>query len=225
MERIAEAKADLKAAIIAQGVPVPDSTKIDGYAYLVSRISGGGGSELPPGYTRKDWIRGDGNSFINTLVSGNCTWRIVVQAESGQTSRFFIGHSTSIPCFLGILSNGKIGFAANSGQYSNNTSSSAKVDCFVNFRAAGANGAVNNDIVSRTDSATRTEPYYLFTRSSGSNCIIAKLWVADCIKDMALAFHGIPCVRDSDGEVGLYDTVSETFLVNTGTGTFTAGND
>ena len=42
--------------------------------------------------------------------------------------------------------------------------------------------------------------------------------------DAVLAFNGIPCKRDSDGIVGLYDTVSETFKTNAmDTNTLVAG--
>ena len=35
----------------------------------------------------------------------------------------------------------------------------------------------------------------------------------------------IPCYRKSDGEIGMYDTVSKTFYTNAGTGTFLKGAD
>ena len=35
----------------------------------------------------------------------------------------------------------------------------------------------------------------------------------------------IPCYRKSDGEIGMYDTVSKTFYTNSGTGTFLKGDD
>lgn len=38
-------------------------------------------------------------------------------------------------------------------------------------------------------------------------------------------FDMIPCYRMSDGEIGMYDLVSNTFFTNAGTGTFTKGAD
>jgi len=38
-------------------------------------------------------------------------------------------------------------------------------------------------------------------------------------------FDMIPCYRVSDGEIGMYDLVSNTFFTNAGTGTFTKGAD
>ncbi len=50
-----------------------------------------------------------------------------------------------------------------------------------------------------------------------------KIWSFEIIKDGVGAFNGIPARRDSDGELGMYDTVSGTFFTNSGTGTFIAG--
>ena len=36
-------------------------------------------------------------------------------------------------------------------------------------------------------------------------------------------FNGIPCYRKFDGEIGIYDLVTDTFLTNQGTGTFLKG--
>lgn len=38
-------------------------------------------------------------------------------------------------------------------------------------------------------------------------------------------FNLLPCYRKSDGIIGMYDTISNTFFTNTGTGTFTKGAD
>ena len=35
----------------------------------------------------------------------------------------------------------------------------------------------------------------------------------------------VPCYRKSDNEIGMYDTVTQTFYTNSGTGTFTKGQD
>ena len=38
-----------------------------------------------------------------------------------------------------------------------------------------------------------------------------------------VVFNGIPARRDNDGVLGMYDTISNTFKTNSGTGTFVAG--
>jgi len=50
------------------------------------------------------------------------------------------------------------------------------------------------------------------------------VWYIQLIDDNGLyLFNGIPARRDSDGEIGMYDTVSNTFFTNAGTGEFIAG--
>lgn len=56
--------------------------------------------------------------------------------------------------------------------------------------------------------------------SGGSGCRIYYLkfyYQDELIKDF------VPCYRKSDGEVGMYERISKTFLTNQGTGQFTAG--
>lgn len=45
-----------------------------------------------------------------------------------------------------------------------------------------------------------------------------KIWLDDNLR-----FNGIPARRDSDGEIGMYDTVTNTFFTNSGTGEFIGG--
>ena len=67
----------------------------------------------------------------------------------------------------------------------------------------------------------------LFNRSitnpNTSRNIGAKVY-AFYIKDSgALVCNFIPAKRNSDGVIGMYDTVTETFFTNSGTGEFIAG--
>jgi len=51
---------------------------------------------------------------------------------------------------------------------------------------------------------------------------VYNLWVKSNT-DGSLIFNGIPCRRNSDNVLGMYDTVSGTFFTNAGTGEFIAG--
>ena len=54
-------------------------------------------------------------------------------------------------------------------------------------------------------------------------------WFPASVKIFSLTSDGIidlvPCYRKSDGEIGMYDLVSNTFFTNQGTGTFLKGAD
>ena len=59
-----------------------------------------------------------------------------------------------------------------------------------------------------------------FTQFAKARCYGVKISSAD-----NLLGDFIPCYRKSDGEIGMYDTVSKTFYTNAGTGTFLKGAD
>ena len=63
-----------------------------------------------------------------------------------------------------------------------------------------------------------SKSFGLFTRVK---CYGVKVWDGE----NKLLGNFIPCYRKSDGEIGMYDTVSKTFYTNAGTGTFLKGAD
>ena len=67
----------------------------------------------------------------------------------------------------------------------------------------------------------------LFARYRGytDNRSQIKLYSLQRYKQGVLTLNLVPCYRVSDGVIGLYDTVSETFFTNAGTGTFSKGSD
>ena len=69
--------------------------------------------------------------------------------------------------------------------------------------------------VNAGSSGTRNAPYYF------SNCSLYEYF--RIYNGETLVAEFIPAKRKSDGEVGLFETVSETFFTNQGTGSFTYG--
>ena len=68
---------------------------------------------------------------------------------------------------------------------------------------------------------------YLFARNNNGtvgNFVEGRIYQFKAIQDGVLACKLIPCKRNSDNVLGMYDTVTGTFLTNAGTGTFTAGS-
>lgn len=49
----------------------------------------------------------------------------------------------------------------------------------------------------------------------------------DCLIKVGdnILFNGIPCYRKSDNVIGMYDLVSKTFIINSGSGTLEKGDD
>ena len=53
----------------------------------------------------------------------------------------------------------------------------------------------------------------------------AKVYYIKVTKNNELVFEGIPCYRESDGEAGLFDLVSQKFMGNLGTGSVVRGKE
>lgn len=68
---------------------------------------------------------------------------------------------------------------------------------------------------------------FCWHRSTGAEYINkgARIYYLKAYNGDNLALNLIPCYRKSDNEIGMYDTVSQTFYTNQGIGTFTKGDD
>ena len=70
-----------------------------------------------------------------------------------------------------------------------------------------------------------TQPKYLLAYRNGNYIAKAKLYGFSVYFEGNEVLHLVPCYRINDGTIGLYDTVSNVFLTNAGTGTFIKGAD
>lgn len=71
LQRIIDAKADIRAAIIAKGVAVDLLDKIDAYAAKIALISGGGGGTINgkvTGVTECEWVHQDCYVVLNNKL-------------------------------------------------------------------------------------------------------------------------------------------------------------
>lgn len=216
----------IASAISAKGVTVPSGSGYDDYATLIASIETGGGSgdpELPSGYTRKTYIYSNGSAFIKTGITGAANWILTVQADSGQTAKFFMGQGSSGGQYFGILSNGYIGISTSSTQHVTAVSASSKFNAAVLFGIDRTAATINQYGLYRNGAVTRTGEYALLALStSGGSGLASKLWVADCWQGTEMVFHGVPCKRNLDNKVGLYDTVSGSFFPSDSSTDFTS---
>lgn len=221
------ASSDIASAIAAKGVTVPSGSGFDDYASLIASIpqegGGGGSSILPTGYTQKDWIHGNANAYINTGISGACSWHLRVQVDSG-TGSAIISHGTSSGMYFLVNSQSKLGYSINSGQYVDSLSPFAKVDLLLDWPSSVTSGSVSGYYISRSGAITRSGNFLLLTRSSSHTPIKAKIWKAECYKNGACVFNGIPCLNSSN-VAGLYDLISGSFFQSVTSSPLTAGND
>ena len=98
-----------------------------------------------------------------------------------------------------------------------------------NYRGDDASRYMVIDDVTITQGAqtnTGENPYCIYKLSpisSTYNSFWGKLYELQIYENNVLKINYIPCIRLSDNEIGLYDTVNEDFITNAGTGSFVSG--
>ena len=200
------------------------------------------------GYTQLEYIESTGTQWIDTeyvmtsghfsTFNGNIMW-----TQSNGTANFFYGYRSvnsaeyrgNMRTFFvyGQSAGGPAGrLAIRYGVQVDNSSSTISQNKKYNISFDGTNLKVDGETfiyLSNTYTPAVYRNMYLFY----CNCTgyysadVAKfsgrIYNWQIFEDGVLVRDFIPAMRNSDGEVGLYDTVSKQFFTNAGTGEFIAG--
>ena len=196
---------------------------------------------LPDEYQEVEWIGNNGTQYIKTNyfpstdnVDITCSYMFTqrqfgdgmicgiqgsssaqtLQVEFYNHSAWYVGVGRSN--FRNVLNN--VGATLNTKYelHANNTALT------IDGQSVGVNTIRNNSWFPR--------PLSIFAWATGYNeaalinkgCNIYQLTIKENNNVVA---DFIPCYRKSDGEIGMYDTISKTFYTNSGTGTFLKGDD
>ena len=195
---------------------------------------------LPDGYTEVEYIQSTGTQYLDTGISAptgfSCEITIAFD-QIGQMKGIIGSHDVAAPYnrnYLAItVSNGwEIGAFDNATYGAGQITQGTKYDVkFCNVSGnieLVINGTDMNAQQFATSTARSAESVYVLALNYESNTlpVAAKLYGAK-VKAGASgewAVNLVPCVRNSDGAVGMFDTVNNVFLGNIGTGSFIAGN-
>lgn len=186
---------------------------------------------LPSGYTQVDYLQSDGNQYINTGFNPNNNTSLEIKASNitlvdflalfgsrtGATNQFwnYAGANGGIISRYGTLSY----------QYATITNSQT-------FKLKQDKNQIyfNDSLIysHATQTFTSTYPVFLFgvndtgTKTYGMSGRIyyTKIW-----DNGILVRYMIPCKRNSDNVLGMYDIVNNIFYGNAGTGVFTTGTN
>lgn len=221
-----------------KGATMPQVQNSDNLSSTIASIeTGGGGSSarLPSTYQEVTYIQSSGTQYFNTgfYANGNSGYKF--KFNNGETSGVLFGAYNS------AWTNG-------SGYYHNNSSSQYEYfHYWANVAIFALRGSPINtyeydiekgSIYSPTGSAIYTSgdktftinyPTYLLAGNwGGTNAeqpLSCRLYYFQILDNGILVHDYVPCYRKSDGEIGLYDLINNTFLTNAGTGTFGKGED
>lgn len=201
-------------------------------------------SILPTGYTALEYIESTGTQYIDTGVNntGSIGFETDIQVNVyGEIERGVFGTSASLEPNHYVFqvhvnttdANGLLLYMRKGGpdhlEFANPS--------VTGFHKYAYN--VNNDDKAYRDntyigtiehiSVAINYPFYLFARdvsgllkdNSGSSITMKYFKI---YRDGEMVRNFIPARRDSDGEIGMYDMVTNTFFTNAGTGEFIAGS-
>lgn len=189
---------------------------------------------LPEGYVKCPWVDSSGSQWVNTEYTADCTDKVETKIRFFDVSpnnylAVFCARNNGAT-FTCLKNNGNVfRFDRNTGTGDHGASSFkpvAFVDYAITMDANTRDCTVNGSSVATcgtTGNFTVGSPFVLFAAHQGlqdmtfmSSMRLYYFRVLD--KDGCLRADLVPCRRNSDGKVGLYDLVNDKFLVNGGTG-------
>lgn len=189
---------------------------------------------LPSGYTQVDYIESTGTQYIDTNYYGNLNTEIKAKAITTiSTNRQLFGditdNSKGISCNISISSNqtSRFGSKSVSLNFQNYISLNTIFDITENKNGIYVNGT-QVATFNETTSFNTEKTLFLLNRNgsivSTTNAWIGKLYFCKIYDNGVLVRDFIPCYRNSDNVIGLYDLVNDVFYTNQGSGAFTCGS-
>ena len=188
------------------------------------------GSPLPYGYTQLEYVGFTATQTIDTGISG---------LDTGNWEIYTKWMMTGTPANYGKVVSAYTNEASNTYRIIAAGTSSTTYYINGNSKAQGSRtvdlalnqiheGLIENGSVT-IDGTVYNTPTQGNSISGSSTILFSKIYgqiySSWAKKDGVYEYNVIPARRNSDGVVGMYDTVSGTFFTNSGTGTFTAGAD
>ena len=196
-------------------------------------------SKLPSGYTQVDYIESSGTQYIDTGVNADINLDVKIDmqytdinASNNDTNFGALSHVGNSYTRYHINKTGG-GFLQAFVLSSSNSLSIASYNVLRHsyyIKARERKLYYDNQELSLPESL-QTDTllnFWLFGRNSNESNLIfynsSKLYSCQMYYNDILVRDFIPCYRNSDNEVGLYDLVNKIFYTNQGTGTFTYGS-
>lgn len=189
-------------------------------------------SGLPLGYTKLDYIEATSTQYINTgiMANDNTDIGIVASGITTPSAQIFVAGASSGSGFTTLRI---VKFSADElvGVSNGATKILSNSIGVTKFKAELINKTFYLDGVSFGSFTNTINPEYtleLFrgkygTEASAIYYSAFKCHSAYVKQNGVLVLNLVPAKRNSDNVLGMYDTVTDTFFTNAGTGTFTAG--
>lgn len=178
---------------------------------------------LPSGYKRLQYIKSNGDAYINTKYNANANTKIVLDCEITYASAWIM--------ILGSYDAGSYfswwadGSNALRPYYGSSNATLTGQTGRIKLTADKNVWSVNDNSHTFTAATiSASSPIYIGSINNGGDYDNAELIIYGCeaSENENPVFRYLPCETDS-GEIGLWDDVAGTFEGSAGTGTFEAG--
>ena len=224
--------------MIAEGVPPITVLNALEKVLLGYRIYGNSKQgELPSEYTQLEYIESTGTQYINTGITATNNTGMSIKycyTASGPAgiSGIFKSAAPRQDVFFISTSNGQtssnIFFAHRGATFTTSTSITLNTDytCEINYLNSGKVYFDNTLLGNVGSNNVYNETIPLFARysvgSSSYSISNSRIYYVEFSEGTVITHKFIPA-KDINGVVGMYDTITDTFHTNAGTGTFTEG--
>ena len=207
---------------------------------MMQRAESGG---LPSGYQQVEYIQTSGQQHVKTdysiVQNDEIDCICMATSASGDGSKAIWSAGTGTYQSIALLSNNRTlyfkNFASGNAPRLDLTSASninnIKIRYYTNSGVLTVYNVTSDALIGTVTSQYEepidgTNKLYIFQRANESNSHFrGNLYSFKITNNGTTKMDLIPCYRISDSVVGMYDTVSQTFLTNAGSGTFSKGND
>ena len=188
---------------------------------------------LPSEYQEVEWISTDANStanaYINTGVQTSEDLRFTVDFQANRVNgRYIMGCYHNDDASFYLYYGAGVTFQTAFGTKWANTSLKSDSDrhkLIYEFANGYLNVTHNGDAILTKQADFSTPQTIYVVGVVDKEKTSSKTYSVTMSKNGTLIQNLIPCYRLSDQEPGMYDTVTNTFFTNSGTGTFLVGND
>lgn len=182
-----------------------------------------GGVEVPDGYTQLEYVETDGQSYIDTGVPARGNYDVSCDFMfTGQTNLmtpFGSCETTSSRAYIFVYNLKEGVWFYDQTTYRGNTSMSVGTRYTVSI-IAGCPYINGNKLLSVTQSWFVSQyTYYIMSynsKGSPGNLTQGRIYAFSVTDGSGPKANMVPAKRDSDGAVGMYDTVRDTFIQGTG---------
>lgn len=191
-------------------------------------------TRLPRLYTEVEYIESTGEEYIDIGITGTNNTKVDIEFQATGTKFLPFGarSAASSDCFAiwassaTVGSNIRIGFNGTSGY----TGEATTTDKYHIIHSKDGT-YVNNELVWTVGTfSTFTTPQNLlvfgyYNTPTTMSLSAIRLYHLKLWENNIIVRDFIPCYRNSDGEIGLYDSINDIFYTNQGTGSFIKGKD